>query len=63
MPVILPTPEAGGSWFEASRGTQFERQYLKKTHHKNGLVEWLQVQALDSNTSTEKKEKKLRWTI
>jgi hypothetical protein len=26
-------------------------------------VEWLQVQALDSNTSTEKKEKQLRWTI
>jgi hypothetical protein len=30
------------------------RTYLKKTHHKKGLVEWLKVQALNSSPSTEK---------
>jgi hypothetical protein len=34
------------------------RPYLKKTHHKNVLVEWLKVKALSSNPSTAKKEKK-----
>jgi hypothetical protein len=36
----------------------FERPYLKKTHHKKGLVEWLKVKALSSNTSTAKKKRK-----
>jgi hypothetical protein len=35
-----------------------ERPYLKKTYHKNGLVEWLKVEALGSNSSTTKKKKK-----
>jgi hypothetical protein len=35
------------------------RSYLKKTHHKKGLVEWLKVQALSSNPSTTKKKKRL----
>jgi hypothetical protein len=37
------------------------RPYLKKTHHKKGLVEWLKVKALNSNPSTaKKKERKKR---
>jgi hypothetical protein len=28
---------------EASLGKQFMKPYLKKTHHKKGLVEWLKV--------------------
>jgi hypothetical protein len=31
------------------------RLYLKKTLHKNGLVEWFRVQALSSNPSITKK--------
>jgi hypothetical protein len=38
---------SGGSdqedWFEASRGKRFTRPYLKKTHHKKGLVAWRKV--------------------
>jgi hypothetical protein len=34
------------------------RPYLKKTHHRKGLVEWLKVKALSSNPSTAKKKKK-----
>jgi hypothetical protein len=34
---------SGGSQFEANPGKYFERPYLKKTHHKKGLVEWLKV--------------------
>jgi hypothetical protein len=30
----------------------------EKNHHKKGLVEWLKVQALSSNPSTEKKKKR-----
>jgi hypothetical protein len=30
---------------------------LKKTHHRKGLVEWLKVQGLSSNPSTENKNK------
>jgi hypothetical protein len=30
----------------------------KKTHHKNGLIEWLKVKALSSNPSTTGKKKK-----
>jgi hypothetical protein len=30
----------------------FAAPYLKKAHHKNGLVEWLKVKALSSNPST-----------
>jgi hypothetical protein len=59
MPVILATQRqrSGGLWFEASQGKQFERPYLKKKkkNHKNGLVEWLKVLALNSNPSTGKK--------
>jgi ribosomal protein S21 len=33
------------------------RPYLKKTHHKKGLVEWLKVQTLSSSPSTAKKKK------
>jgi hypothetical protein len=32
------------------------RTYLEQTHCKKGLVEWLTVQALSSNPSTEKKK-------
>jgi ribosomal protein S21 len=31
---------------------------LKKTLHKNGLVEWLKVKTLSSNPRTTKKKKK-----
>jgi hypothetical protein len=34
---------SGGSRFEISLGKQFERPYLEKTHHKKGLVEWLEM--------------------
>jgi hypothetical protein len=34
------------------------KPYLKKTHHKKGLVDWLKVKALNSNPSTVKKKKK-----
>jgi hypothetical protein len=34
------------------------RPYLKKTHHKNGLVEWLKVEALSSNPTTAKKKER-----
>jgi hypothetical protein len=47
---------SGGSRFEASPARQFARPYLKKKNHKKGLVEWLKVQALSSNPSTEKKK-------
>jgi hypothetical protein len=30
------------------------RPCLEKTHHKKGLVEWLKVKALSSNSSTAK---------
>jgi hypothetical protein len=33
----------GGSQFKASLGKQFAKLYLKKTHHKKWLVEWLKV--------------------
>jgi hypothetical protein len=48
---------SGGLWFEASLGKEFVRPYLKKAHHKNGLVEWLKVKALSSNPNTTKKKK------
>jgi hypothetical protein len=32
------------------------RPYLKKTHHKKRMVEWLKAQALSSNPSTKKKK-------
>jgi hypothetical protein len=34
--------------------------YLKKNLHKKGLVEWLKVKALSSNSSTAKKKKSKR---
>jgi hypothetical protein len=39
------------------------RPYLEKTHHKNGLVEWLIVKALSLNPSTPKKLKSILWTF
>jgi hypothetical protein len=39
---------------EASLGKQFERHHLKKNHYKKGLVEWLKVQALSSNSKKKK---------
>jgi hypothetical protein len=36
------------------------RSYLKKPFTKTGLVEWLKVKALSSNSSTTKKKKKER---
>jgi hypothetical protein len=43
MPVILAAQvaEIGGSWFEASSGTQFVRPYLKNIQPKTKLMEWL----------------------
>jgi hypothetical protein len=37
---------------------QFPRTYLKKPHHKKGLVEWLRV--LSSSPNTAKKKKKVK---
>jgi hypothetical protein len=34
------------------------RPYLKKLHHKKGLVEWLKVKALSSSPSDAKGKKK-----
>jgi hypothetical protein len=44
-PVILATQKqkSGGLWFKASSSKQFTRPYLKKSHHKKRLVEWLKV--------------------
>jgi hypothetical protein len=41
-------------------GTNSYRDSIEKTHHKKGLVEWLKVQALSSNSSNFflKKERK-----
>jgi hypothetical protein len=36
------------------------RPYLKNTHHKKGLVEWLKVKALSSNPSTSRKKKEIK---
>jgi hypothetical protein len=36
-------------------GKQLTKPYLEITDHKNGLVEWLKVQALNSSSSTAKK--------
>jgi hypothetical protein len=44
-------------WFEASLGKQFCNTLSQiKTLHKKGLVEWLKVEALSSNSSTAKKK-------
>jgi hypothetical protein len=46
-------------WFEASLGKQFhETLSQKKPVLKKGLVEWLKVEALSSNTSTDQKKKR-----
>jgi hypothetical protein len=34
------------------------KSYLKKAHHKKGLVQWVKVKALSSSSSTTKKKKK-----
>jgi hypothetical protein len=44
-------------WFKASPGKQFTRPYLENTLHKEGLVEWLKVKALNSSPSTAKQSK------
>jgi hypothetical protein len=44
MPVILATREAEIRRITVgSQPGQFVRTYLKKTHHKKGLMEWLKV--------------------
>jgi hypothetical protein len=37
-------------------GKLFLRPYLEKPYHKQGLVEWLKVQALSSNSNVAKKK-------
>jgi hypothetical protein len=39
-------------------GKYLERSYLKNTHYKKVVVEWLKIKALSSRPSTEKKKKK-----
>jgi hypothetical protein len=39
------------------------RPYLKKTHHKKGLVEWLKVKALSLNSRTTKKSHTHRYSV
>jgi hypothetical protein len=57
IPVILTTQEAeirrikGGS-----QPGQIVRLYLEKIHHKKGLVQWLNMWALSSNPSAQKKK-------
>jgi hypothetical protein len=45
MPVIhlFRGQRSGGSRFEATLGKYFLRPYLKKPHHKKGLVGWFKV--------------------
>jgi uncharacterized protein YxeA len=45
---------SGGCQFEA-QGNSSREPYLKKTHHKKGLVEWLKVKALSSSPNSAKK--------
>jgi hypothetical protein len=35
--------KSGGSWFEASPGKYFMRDYLEKHHHTKVLVRWLKM--------------------
>jgi hypothetical protein len=60
MPVILTTQEAENRRIavQGQLGQIVHETYLKKTLHKKGLVEWLKVQALSSDSSTIKKERK-----
>jgi hypothetical protein len=60
MPVILATQEAEIRRITVqSQSRQIEGETLsEKNHHKIGLVEWLKVKALSSNSSTAKKKKK-----
>jgi hypothetical protein len=37
---------------------QFVRPYLQNPYHEKGLVEWLKVKALSSNSSTSKKKER-----
>jgi hypothetical protein len=39
-----------------TRANSLQKPFLKKNIHKKGLVEWLKVQSLSSNTSTTKKK-------
>jgi hypothetical protein len=46
--------------FKASpQANSLQYPILKKNHQKNGLVEWLKVQALSSKPSTAKKKNKI----
>jgi hypothetical protein len=42
-PSYSGVKRSGGSRFKASLGKMFMRPYLKKKHHKKGLVEELKV--------------------
>jgi hypothetical protein len=55
---LLRRQRSGGSRFKASPGRQFSRPYLEKPFTKKGLVEWLKVKALSSNSSTAKNNNK-----
>jgi hypothetical protein len=59
MPAILTTQEAEirRIKFKAAQANSFLRPYLEKPFTKIGLVEWLKVKALSSNSNTEKKKK------
>jgi hypothetical protein len=58
MSVILATQRSGGLRLKGSPANKFVRLYLKKPHHKKGLVECLKVLALSLSSSTTKKKKK-----
>jgi hypothetical protein len=58
MPAILATEEAEIRRIRRpANANSFMRFSLKKTHHKNGLVEWLKVYVLSSNPSLKKNKK------
>jgi hypothetical protein len=62
MPVILATQEAEIRRITVqSQPRQIVQETLsqKKICHKRGLVEWLKVKALGSNTRTTKNKKKV----
>jgi hypothetical protein len=56
-PIILVTPSYSGGRNQEDHGSKPAWPYLKKTLHKKGLVEWLNVQALSSSPGTTKIKK------
>jgi hypothetical protein len=60
IPIILATQEAEIKRIKIQNQPRekFVRPYLKKTHHKKGLVEWLKVEVLSSSPSTRGEKKK-----